>query len=65
METVFFVLVAISLFITVGFLLSGVVAMLNGSDFNKKYGNLMMRGRIISQGTTVFLILLYVILFRM
>ena len=64
MQTVFFVLVIVSLVVTVGFLLTGVSGMLRSSDFNQKYGNVLMRGRIISQAVTVLLLVLYFVLFR-
>ncbi len=64
METLFFVLVILSLVVTVGFLLSGVSGMLRSSEFNKKYANVMMRGRVISQAVTVLLLVLYFVLFR-
>jgi inner membrane protein involved in colicin E2 resistance len=63
MELVFRLLVVLSLIVTVGFLFSGVLGMLRGSDFNQKYGNVMMRGRVISQGVTVVLMVLYFLLF--
>ncbi len=64
MQTLFFVLVILSLIVTVGFLLSGVSGMLRSSEFNKKYGNVLMRGRVISQAVTVLLLVLYFLLFR-
>ncbi|MSP20324.1 MAG: twin transmembrane helix small protein [Alphaproteobacteria bacterium] len=63
MQTLFIGLVIVSLIVTVGFLLSGVIGMLQGADFNKRYGNLMMRGRVASQAVTVLLIIAYVLLF--
>ncbi|MBM3507433.1 MAG: hypothetical protein FJX64_06880 [Alphaproteobacteria bacterium] len=63
MRTLFQLLIGLSLIVTVGFLLSGVFGMLRASDFNKKYGNALMRGRVISQAVTVLLILLYFVLF--
>ena len=33
--------------------------MLRGSDFNKKYSNIIMRARVGSQATTILLMLLY------
>ena len=52
-------LVVIALVATLGILLTGVFGMLRGSEFNKKYGNIMMRARIASQGITVLLLLVY------
>ena len=36
-----------------------MVSMFKGGDFNKRYGNLLMRGRVISQATTVALLALW------
>ena len=36
-----------------------MVSMCKGGDFNKRYGNLLMRGRIISQATTVAVLALW------
>jgi len=36
-----------------------MISMFKGGDFNKSYGNLLMRARIISQGTTVALLALW------
>ena len=64
MQTLFGALVILSLVVTVGFLLTGVSGMLRSSEFNKKYGNVLMRGRVISQAVTVLLMVLYFLLFR-
>jgi hypothetical protein len=37
--------------------------MLRGSEFNHKYGNAMMRGRVISQAVTVALLLTYFLMY--
>lgn len=37
---------------------TGVVAMLRGGDFNRKYGNRLMRLRVLLQFVAVILILL-------
>lgn len=37
---------------------TGVVAMLRGGDFNRKYGNRLMRLRVLLQFAAVILILL-------
>ena len=41
-----------------GALLLGVVAMLRGGDFNRKYGNILMRWRVGLQAVLVGLLLL-------
>ena len=52
-------LVVLALISTLGILLAGVIGMLRGTEFNKKYGNVMMRARIASQAITVVLLLVY------
>ncbi len=52
-------LVVIALIATAGVLLVGLIGMMRGGEFNKKYGNAMMRARIVSQASTVILLLAY------
>lgn len=59
MKSVLGVLVVVALVTTVLVLLSGVVAMLRGKEFNKKYGNVLMRARVGSQAVTILLMLAY------
>ena len=59
MKSVVGVLVVVALIVTLLVLLSGVVGMLKGNDFNKKYSNIIMRARVGSQATTILLMLLY------
>ena len=42
------VLILIAMIVVAGFLLVGVLGMVRGGEFNRKYGNLLMRGRILS-----------------
>ncbi|MBM3558177.1 MAG: HIG1 domain-containing protein [Alphaproteobacteria bacterium] len=51
------ILVVIGLLATLAVLLVGVFAMAKSGDFNRKYGNLLMRARVITQGATLALIL--------
>ncbi|MDJ0608438.1 MAG: twin transmembrane helix small protein [Kiloniellales bacterium] len=48
-------LLGIALFMTLGVLFVGLFAMARGGDFNKKYGNRLMRFRIIFQGIALLL----------
>lgn len=59
LKPVLAVLIAVALAATLLILLSGVFTMLRGSEFNAKYGNIMMRARVISQGITVLLLVAY------
>ncbi len=48
-------LLGIALFMTLGVLFVGLFAMARGGDFSKKYGNRLMRFRIIFQGIALLL----------
>ena len=52
-------LIIIALFFTLGVLLVGVIGMSKGGEFNRKYGNKLMRLRVISQFITLGLIALF------
>ena len=52
-------LVMVGLGVTLLVLVVGVLGMLRGGAFNKKYGNVMMRARVISQAVTVLLMMVY------
>ena len=52
------ILVLIALFATLAILLVGVIGMARGGEFNRKYGNKLMRMRVIAQFTTLILLLL-------
>lgn len=49
------VLILIAMIVVAGFLLVGVLGMVRGGEFNWKYGNLLMRGRILSAVALVIL----------
>ena len=45
---------------TLGVLITGVISMLRGGEFNRRYGNKLMQARVILQGITLaLLVLLY------
>lgn len=48
-------LMLIALFMTLGVLFAGIFAMARGGEFNKKYGNRLMRMRVIFQGIAILL----------
>lgn len=58
MQTFIFVLVGIALFATLAILMAGVVVMAKGGPVNDKWGNKLMRARVISQGVTLGLLVL-------
>jgi hypothetical protein len=52
-------LIVLALVLTLGFLFTGVLSMFKGGEFNKKYGNRLMRGRVAVQAVAIGLIGLY------
>ncbi|HXV74061.1 MAG TPA: twin transmembrane helix small protein [Sphingomonadales bacterium] len=48
-----------ALAVTLGILLVGVLGMARGGEFNKKYGNTLMRLRVIAQFTALALMALF------
>jgi hypothetical protein len=55
-----FIAMLVSLASVVIVLVVGIVGMLRGGAFNRKYGNKLMRARVILQGVTIALLLLFV-----
>ncbi len=51
------ILVLIALFATLAILLVGVIGMAQGGEFNRKYGNKLMRMRVFAQFGTIILLL--------
>jgi hypothetical protein len=56
MDTTFSVLIVIGLAATLLVLGVGIVVMFRGGEFNRKYGNKLMRMRVVLQGLTILLI---------
>jgi len=61
MSTLFFILMTIAMGAVLGVLGIGVLGMAKGGEFNKKYGNRLMRARVILQGIAIGLFLLAII----
>ncbi len=57
------IIVLIALLVTLGILLTGVFGMARGGEFNRKYGNKLMRMRVIAQFTALALMVLLAFLF--
>ena len=55
------VLLLIAMIAVVGVLIFGLIAMAKGGEFNRKYGNKMMRWRVAIQAFAVGLIVIFVI----
>ena len=63
-EAVFPMLIIIALIAVLIVLGIGVIAMLRGGNFNRRYGNKLMRLRVLLQALAIILILLFVALFQ-
>ncbi|MEQ8355401.1 MAG: twin transmembrane helix small protein [Kiloniellaceae bacterium] len=61
MKTFFFVALLIAMLITLGVLATGIIAMARGGEFNAKYGNKLMRARVIAQGVALAIFALAVL----
>jgi len=49
------VLMVIAMLITLGVLFAGLFSMARGGEFNRKYGNRLMRYRVLAQGVALLL----------
>ena len=47
--------------VTAIILVVGVSGFFKGGEFNRKYGNVMMRARVVSQGVTIVLLVLFLL----
>jgi len=57
MASVLNTLVMAALVGTLAVLFAGIFAMARGGEFNRKWGNLLMRARVASQGVAILLLL--------
>ena len=62
-EAVFPMLIAITLVAVLIVLAIGIIGMIRGGEFNRMYGNKLMRLRVIIQALAILLIVLFVVLF--
>lgn len=62
MTTVLIVLVVLALVATFGVLVFGLVAMARGGEFNQRYGNKLMRARVLLQGLALLLFAILMVL---
>ena len=62
MHNLLAVVIVIALLAVLGVLGMGVFTMLKGGEFNRKYGNKLMRLRVVLQFTAIMLILLALLL---
>ena len=64
MATFFFVLTGLFALLTLASLMVGVVSMGKAGDFNRKYGNKLMRLRVIFQLVTIACLILAVYAYK-
>jgi hypothetical protein len=61
MNTFTLIIIGLAMLSVLGVMGLGVFSMIKGGEFNKKYGNTLMRWRVILQGITIVLIVLAVL----
>ncbi len=50
-----------AMIVTAVILVVGIAGFYQGGEFNRKYGNVMMRARVVSQGVTIVLLVLFLL----
>ena len=58
------ILLFITLALVIGILFLGLFSMARGGEFNRKYGNKLMRLRVIMQGLAILLFLLLILVVK-
>ncbi|HXV25576.1 MAG TPA: twin transmembrane helix small protein [Alphaproteobacteria bacterium] len=58
------VLIVAAMIAALGALLLGVVSMAKGGEFNRKYGNKLMRTRVALQGLAILLFIILMLSYR-
>lgn len=61
MNMVLIACLAAAMLATLGVLVVGMVAMVKGGEFNRKYGNKLMNARVILQGVALFFLALVIL----
>ena len=64
MNSLVFVLVGAALIAVLAVLTVGIVAMLRGGEFNRRYGNKLMRARVAMQALAIALVFVLYLLNR-
>jgi hypothetical protein len=64
MESFFPIAIVGALIAAVGALLLGIVSMAKGGEFNRKYGNKLMRARVGLQGLAILLFIIFMLTYR-
>ena len=60
MNTIGYLTIA-AMVITAIILVVGIVGFYRGGEFNRRYGNVLMRARVVSQGVTLVLLVLFLL----
>lgn len=55
MSGFFFTAMLVAMFLTLAVLATGIISMIKGGEFNAKYGNKLMRMRVMMQGIAIAL----------
>ena len=55
------ILIILALIAVLGVLITGIISMFRGGEFNEKYGNKLMQARVALQAITVLLIMIALI----
>jgi len=64
MSTLFSILLILTMFAVVGVLIIGVLGMAKGGEFNRKYGNKLMRARIFLQAGALLMFVLALLAYK-
>ncbi len=64
MESLLSALIVVALIAVLAVLATGIVAMLRGGEFNRKYGNKLMRARVAVQALAIALVVVLYLLNR-
>ncbi len=62
MENVLLILTGMFAVATLAIVLTGILGMAQGGEFNKRYGNKLMRMRVLFQGLTIASVFCYVLI---
>lgn len=58
------IVLVVTLVAVVGVLITGVVGMIRGGEFNRRYGHKLMRARVILQGVAILVLALLFLIKR-
>jgi hypothetical protein len=61
---IFFILLLVAMLAVLGVLVAGLFAMARGGEFNARYGQKLMRARVILQGVALVLFVLVLLTSR-